>query len=140
MSGSTGTGGTLVLTIIQAQLTRDVETLGKQDPYIKLMYMGTRYKTKVHQNGGKTPVWNETFTLQLGSVSDELHFEVKDDDTIGATLIGQATIKASSLCINNGVRDWFTFEYKGRSVGRVLLETKFTPVGGAKAAGVPAHT
>ena len=66
---------------------------------------------------------------------------MKDHDTIGATLIGSATIKASALCINNGVRDWFTFEYKNRSVGQILLETKFTPAnGGAKAAGQQSGT
>ena len=50
-------------------------------------------------------------------MSDDISFEVKDNDTIGATLIGSANIKASSLIINNGVRDWFTFEYKGKSIG-----------------------
>lgn len=53
---------------------------------------------------------------------------------VGATIIGTATIKASALCFNNGVRDWFTFEYKGKSCGQVMFETKFTPAGGAKAA------
>ena len=79
--------------------------------------MGTRYKTRVHENGGKTPVWNQGFDFKIGSMSDDIAFEVKDNDTIGSTLIGQATIKASSLVINNGVRDWFTVDYKGKSAG-----------------------
>ena len=101
---------------------------------MKFTYQGTKYKTRVHENGGKNPVWNQAFDLQIGSISDDIAFEVKDNDTVGATLIGGATIKASALCYNNGVRDWFTVEFKGRSAGQILLETKFTPAGGAKAA------
>lgn len=129
------TGGLLHINVVQGRLTRDVEAFGKQDPYVKITYLGTKYKTRVHESGGKTPVWNQAFDINIGSISDDIHFEVKDNDTIGATVIGTATIKASSLCFNNGVRDWFTFEYKGRSIGQILLETKFTPVGGAKATG-----
>ena len=109
--------GTLELTIVQGRLTRDVDTFSKQDPYVNIIYMGTKQKTRVHDNGGKEPVWNQTFTYQLGSISDDIRFEVKDQDVLSATLIGEATIKASSFCINNGVRDWFTFSFKGKSVG-----------------------
>lgn len=45
-------------------------------------------------------------------------------------------MKLSSLCINNGVRDWFSLDYKGKNAGQILIETKFTPAGGAKPAGV----
>ena len=63
-------------------------------------------------------MWNQAFDIQIGSIGDDLHLEVKDDDVVGAKLIGQATIKASSFCINGGVRDYFTFTDKaGKSVG-----------------------
>jgi Ca2+-dependent lipid-binding protein len=51
-------GGHLTVTIIQANLVRDVETFGKMDPYAKLTYMGVRHKTKILDGAGKTPVWN----------------------------------------------------------------------------------
>lgn len=42
------------------------------------------------------------------------------------------------MCINGGVRDYFTFTDKsGKSVGQILLETKFTPDAGQK---VPSAT
>ena len=123
--------GALSITLVQARLTRDVEVFGKQDPYVKMVYMGTKYKTRFHENAGKNPVWNQTFILQLGSTGDDIKLEVKDHDTIGATIIGQATIKASSLCVNGGVRDWFTVDFRGRSAGQILIESKFTPKGGA---------
>ena len=76
------------------------------------------YKTRVHDNGGKTPVWNQAFDIHIGGIGDDILFEVKDDDVMGAKPIGQALIKASSFCINGGVRDYFTFTDKaGQSVG-----------------------
>ncbi len=115
-------------------MTRDVEVFGKQDPYVKISYLGSEQRTRIHENAGKAPVWNQTFNFQIASVADDFKFEVKDNDTFGATLIGAATIKASSFCINNGVRDWFTFEFKGRSVGQILMASKFTPAGASLAA------
>lgn len=58
-------------------------------------------------------MWNHTFDIPIGALSDDMQFYVKDNDVVGATEIGSAIIKASSLCINNGVRDWFTFNYQG---------------------------
>ena len=104
-----------------------------------MMYMGTKYKTRIHENGGKNPVWNQTFVLQLGSTTDDIKFEVKDNDAVGATIIGQATIKASSLCINGGVRDWFTVDFRGRSAGQILIESKFTPKGGVMTSMPPSY-
>lgn len=40
-----------------------------------------------------------------------------------------ATIKFTSLCFNNGVREWFALEYKNKKAGQILLETKYHPGG-----------
>ncbi len=79
------------------------------DPYVKFVYMGTRYKTRIVEDGGQNPTWNQSFDISITSLSDEIQFEVKDDEVCGARLIGTLTIKASALCINNGVREWFDF-------------------------------
>lgn len=108
----------LTIKVVNAKLTRDLETFGKQDPYVKITYMGTPYKTRVHENGGKNPVWNQEFSFRIGSPSDDILVECKDDDVVGAKLIGQSTIKASAFVINNGVRDYFTLtDIRGKSVG-----------------------
>lgn len=108
----------LKITVVHGKLTKDLETFGKQDPYVKITYMGTPYKTRVHQNGGKNPVWNQTFEFRIGSINDEILVEVKDEDVVGAKMIGKATIKGSAFCINGGVRDYFTMtDMHGKSVG-----------------------
>ena len=121
-------GGLLTIKAVNGKLTRDLETFGKQDPYIKITYMGTPYKTRVHENGGKNPVWNQEFTFRIGSPSDDILIECKDDDVVGAKMIGRSTIKASAFVINNGVREYFTLtDNYGKSVGQILFETKYVP-------------
>ena len=108
-------------------MSRDVEAVGKMDPFVVCMYLGTEYKTGVHEGGGKTPAWNHTFDLPIGDTSDELHFSVKVSDVFTSELIGSVTIKTSDFCINNGFREWFTIEYEGEDAGQVLIESHFTP-------------
>ena len=65
----------------------------------------------------KEPVWNNEFDIELGSISDDIMLSVKDKEMMGSKLIGSANVKASAFCINNGVRDWFTFDFDGKSIG-----------------------
>ena len=126
------------INVVHAKLTKDVDAFGKQDPYCKLTYMGTPYKTRVHESGGKAPVWNQAFEIRIGSLSDEILVEVKDDDVVGAKHIGQTNLKCSSLAINNGVREYFTLMDKhGQDVGQILFETKYTPDAKPATAQVP---
>lgn len=39
-------GGILTLSVLQAKLYRDTESMGKMDPFVKINYLGTIYKTK----------------------------------------------------------------------------------------------
>lgn len=103
---------------------------GKMDPFVVITYLGRDYQTKVHESGGKTPIWNHSFDIQLGSINDDIQMKVKDDDMIGSKMIGEANLKASSLCINNGVRDWFKIYWEGKEVGLILLKSEYVPRGG----------
>ena len=49
------TSGMLALTVVEARLTRDTETFGKMDPYVKLSTRQQQFKTKVKNGAGKTP-------------------------------------------------------------------------------------
>ena len=55
--------GLLDITLVEANLIRDVEWLGKMDPYCTIIFKGTKLKTKVQQDVGKNPKWDETFTI-----------------------------------------------------------------------------
>lgn len=84
-------------------------------------------RTKVHEGGGKRPNWNQSFDFTITSTSDDIVFRVMDDDVTTSDLVGQTTIKCSSLCINNGVNEWFTINYKDKSAGRVHIASRFNP-------------
>ena len=121
----TQSSGLLQLKVLQGKLTRDVQTFGKQDPFVLIKYQGNEYKTKVHEDGGKTPAWGDTFEIPLGSVADEFTFEVRDDEVMGSCMIGSTHVKGSALAINNGVREWFTIYHDDKSAGEIHLETHF---------------
>ena len=50
--------GKLKITVLSANLTRNTDMFGKMDPYVLINHLATKFKTPVHRNGGKTPVWN----------------------------------------------------------------------------------
>ena len=105
-----------------------MQTLGKQDPYVEFKYNGEKFKTAVHEDGDTAPAWDDEFTFFLEALWHEIKFTVRDEEVFGSRKIGQVVVKASSLCFNNGVREWFTITYKDKYAGKLLIETKFKPV------------
>jgi Ca2+-dependent lipid-binding protein len=54
MANIPGTG-VLEITLLEANLTKDVEWLGKMDPYCTILFNKSKLKTSVKQDAGKTP-------------------------------------------------------------------------------------
>jgi Ca2+-dependent lipid-binding protein len=50
--------GILTLKVVEGKLTHDTEFMGKMSPYITITFKNQKYKTKVHHEGGKKPIWN----------------------------------------------------------------------------------
>ncbi len=44
---------------------QDKDLFGKNDPYAVLKCGALHYRTKTVKGGGKSPVWNETFTFHI---------------------------------------------------------------------------
>ena len=86
------------MTIVEAKLTRDTEFLGKMDPFCVVSYKNHRFKTKVHSNSGKTPVWNETFSFNIKNISDDMSFKVFDEDMMENEPVGASVIKCAIFC------------------------------------------
>ena len=132
--------GNLALTVIEARLTRDTETFGKMDPYVKIACRQQQFRTNVKNGAGKTPVWNQTFNIDVKYIGDDLHLEVYDEDVGADDKIGEASFKLSALCANNGIDEWFTVAYRGKQAGQVHLKSVFKPAGaGAPKAGAAAQ-
>ena len=55
--------GSLQLTIFQGKLLRDTEAIGKMDPFATIKLNGQFFTTKVDNDGGKTPSWNQMIEI-----------------------------------------------------------------------------
>lgn len=64
-------------------------------------------------------------------MNDDITLRIMDEDVTSDDFVsneysqfiyqvGMAVIKVSALCINGGVRDWFTINYKNKPAGSVL--------------------
>ena len=50
------------------------------DPFCTLEFGKQSLKTKTHNSGGKTPVWNEIFEIEVKNINDELTLTVYDEE------------------------------------------------------------
>ena len=128
---STATSGKLRLTVMQAKLTRDTETFGKMDPYAVIEYRQEKHKTVTKNNAGKTPVWNQTFDMDIKYIGDDIQIGVYDEDVTESDTIGFTTLKPSTLAVPGGITEWFDLQYHGKKAGQIQLRGVFTPAGGA---------
>lgn len=126
------TNGILKLTVVDGKLTRDTEMMGKMSPYVTLSFNGKKYKTKVHNSGGKSPVWGDEFTLEITNATEELVLRTWDQDLTTSDAVGFVKIKISSLIFNEGVDDWFTIMFENQTAGEIHLTTQFEPEGGSR--------
>ena len=123
------TSGTLRLTIIEAELTRDTEMFGAMDPYVQICQRMQMFRTKTQDDAGKTPKWNETFDLDVKYVGDELFIKVKDENVTDSDDIGEAIVKLSAFCVQGGIDDWWQISYGGRKAGSLHLKGEWFPKG-----------
>jgi hypothetical protein len=140
--------GSLDITVHDAKLTLP-QHLSKQDPYcvvtlgssgLKNLMEGERlgkekFQTKVHNNAGQHPVWNETHSLSLKNMTFESHLKVKiyDKDVVKDDYLGLTKINLDELMRydNKGVQ-YFPIHKKGtlkestsEVIGQVGLSLKF---------------
>lgn len=46
----------------------------------------------MHHEGGKTPVWNESFDIDIQTPADTIKFTCMDEDLIQNDLIGESSV------------------------------------------------
>ena len=85
----------LSLTVVEAELTRDTETFGKMDPFVKFSYGELEFRTTEKTDAGKNPIWNETFQIDVKGLGDNLNLTVMDADRMSDDVVGEATIALS---------------------------------------------
>ena len=116
--------GTLTLQVVGAKLTRDTEAIGKMDPYTVLAYRGEKYKTKVLNGKGKTPVWNQDFTFVVQDVRDDIKVKVFDEDTFGSDEVGGCEVAIGEIISAGPSGAEIDIFYKTKPAGKIHLRAK----------------
>lgn len=110
---------------MSAKLTHDTETFGKMDPYCKISLGGELKKTRVHQEAGKYPTWNDSFTFQR-NMENFLNIEVWDEDTFSKDdLVGETSIALNETFEKKKTQNWHILSYKGKEAGKILVSLEF---------------
>ena len=122
--------GLLEVQLLKGKLTHDTEMLGKMSPYITLVFKDKKHKSKIHYEGGNTPIFEDKFTFDVTSPNEEIVMRVWDKDMTTSDAVGFCKIKVSSLMINNGTEDWFDIYFDNKNAGSIQLRSKFEPKGG----------
>jgi len=75
--------GKLTITVHRAEHLREVQLIGKQDPYVEIKFGHYGYKTKVHEKAGAFPVWNQDFLFNVANPQNEqISFLVYDKEKL----------------------------------------------------------
>jgi hypothetical protein len=123
--------GKLTVTVNQANELRDMQSIGKQDPYALLKVGGESFKTKTHEDGGRNPKWEQAYLFNLDGKEEFLHLTVWDYNSVKDELIGRSDVSLMALASSTDAQ-WFQVidpdNFK-KSVGKVQLTCKFEGTG-----------
>ncbi|CAL0306514.1 unnamed protein product [Lupinus luteus] len=103
------------------------------DPYVSICLGGaTIAQTRVIPNC-ENPMWDEHFLVPVAHPATKLEFLVKDDDVLGAELIGVVDIPAQKILSGNLINDWFPIigQYGSclKPYPELHISVQFRPIG-----------
>lgn len=108
LKGVTGTAGyvspvgVMRLHIQNARDLRNVETMGKSDPYLRVLLSGIQKSRTVTWQNNLNPDWDEVIYIPMHSAREKLVLEVLDEESIGNDRsLGQVELKASDYVKEN---------------------------------------
>jgi serine/threonine-protein phosphatase 2B regulatory subunit len=122
--------GKLIVKCIGAIDLASTSFVGKSDPYCRITVGDQVQQTKVHEGGGKKPVWGDSFTFNI-SAEKEMVVEVFDKEAVGKDkLIGRRTVSIMNW-ISKGSFDGDieVQDEKMKGAGKVKLSVKFNKPG-----------
>jgi Ca2+-dependent lipid-binding protein len=112
--------GKLTVKVIEAKLSRDTEMFASMSPYVKLLCGGVECQTKIHESGGKTPSWNQSFHFNIVG-ERTLTFKVMDKDTFSSDTVGECTIKLDDVYMEKHIQKWYSIIYENVGAGQIHI-------------------
>jgi hypothetical protein len=90
--------GKLHVTVHKAENLRNVQLIGKQDPYVEIRFGSYAYKTKVHEKAGSFPIWNQDFVFNVDHAqSEQFSFLVYDKEPLVDNKIARIDLSIGKL-------------------------------------------
>lgn len=130
--------GHLEANLLDGVKLRDTQVFGRQDPYCVFQLGTVRVRSRVAEDGGTKPKWNERISLGTVSTSGDPQLLVEvyndqlgKDELIGGVIITLGRVFASGF---DDVRAPLRSR-DGKAAGELNIILKWTPEGGAALAG-----
>ncbi|ETV84873.1 hypothetical protein H257_03940 [Aphanomyces astaci] len=116
----------------------DAQTFGKQDPFCKVTIGDKTFQTRVHDNGGRNPKWDEAFVFRLTDPHlDQLTIHIEDSNTVSNSSIGTCQLPVSIWSGGRSVEQWYPVNHGGKQRGEILLAVQLVEVSATGGAAVP---
>jgi len=117
--------------IVSARNLHDAQIFGKQDPYCRVKCGHRQFKTKTHDNGGRTPHWNEKFVFNvIDAQLEQIEIEIMDSNFVDDDYIGTCRIPVSMFTHGQIVDQWFPVNKGKKQRGEVNLRVQLFGYGG----------
>jgi Ca2+-dependent lipid-binding protein len=99
------------------------------DPYVKIVVGPYTFRTKTHQEAGKTPQWNDVFEFKR-STEEYIQFYIFDEDVSSDDLVCQGSFALSKITsgYTTNFHDYLHMEYKGAKAAEFLVDISFYPL------------
>ena len=111
----------------RAELLKDKDVFGKQDPYVKIKTNSGEFKTHTCNNGGKRPYWNDAFTFNLAGDTN-IHLSIWDKDTFSKDdFLAETNINLMGNLMQGNNTKWYNLTYKGKPAGQIYIEIQYMP-------------
>ncbi len=107
---------------------KDRDVFGRMDPYAVVTCGGQRVRTKTHTDGGRNPVWGQSFQFNVIN-ENTVEVELYDSDTLSRDdRIGSCTVDLSRARMNGSDSQQAAVRTsKGKQHGFISVRINFTP-------------
>lgn len=116
--------------LIKGHDLKDVEFIGKSDPYAVLSIAEQKQRSKTIKGGGKSPVWNESFLFEIPDGPHELEIVLFDQESHGGDeSMGTVIIPLGPLFVDRQVAPckFKVQRPSGKFDGELEIGLKFFP-------------
>ncbi|KAH7439325.1 hypothetical protein KP509_04G056100 [Ceratopteris richardii] len=122
--------GQLTLHLVKGHNLLDADVFDKSDPYAIITCHKQKLKSRVIENGGSNPNWDQTFAFTIDSEVTEVLIKLFDRDTFTADdLLGTAIVPLHKVFAEGYVppMDYKVLGKQGQPQGEVTVGLKYVP-------------